>query len=290
MMEGMSTPSTAPPPLAGAAFAKGHGAGNDFVILPDPDGQLPLTGPLVAALCDRRRGIGGDGVLRVVRAARHPEGDRYAGDAEWFMDYWNGDGSVAEMCGNGIRVFCRYLADSGLVTPDPAGRLRLPVATRAGVRLADLDPDVISVEMGRPRLYGTTSASVAGVAYPGVAVDAGNPHLVCPVPPEAALADLDLTRAPDVDPDIFPHGVNVEFVQVTGLRARVRVHERGVGETLACGSGACAVAAVVLAEEELDAGTVEIDLPGGRLTATVTPDGCRLAGPAVIVAEGLLRP
>src|SRR2546430_13054551 len=108
MMDWMST-QPAPSPLAGTPFAKGHGAGNDFVILPDPDGALPLAPPLVAALCDRRRGIGGDGLLRVVRAAGHPDGARYAGEAEWFMDYWNGDGSHAEVCGNGIRGFCRYL-------------------------------------------------------------------------------------------------------------------------------------------------------------------------------------
>jgi diaminopimelate epimerase len=281
MMEWMSTP-TAPSPLAGAAFAKGHGAGNDFVILPDPDGRLPLTAPRVAALCDRRRGIGADGLLRVVRAASHPDGRRYAGDAEWFMDYWNGDGSFAEMCGNGIRVYCRYLVESGL-----AKEGQLPVATRAGVRLADVGPDTISVEMGRPRLYGTTSATVAGTAYPGVAVNAGNPHLVCPVP---ALVDLDLTRSPEVDGKVFPDGVNVEFVEtIADNHVSIRVHERGVGETLACGSGACAVAAVVLAENQLDSGTVEIDLPGGRLTATIEGGSLRLAGPAVIVAEGTLR-
>ena len=91
------------------AFAKGHGTGNDFVLLPDPDGALDLTPELVAALCDRRRGLGGDGVLRVVRARPAPGRRRAAGEAEWFMDYRNADGSLAEMCGNGVRVFARYL-------------------------------------------------------------------------------------------------------------------------------------------------------------------------------------
>jgi diaminopimelate epimerase len=283
MMEWMSTP-TAPSPLAGTPFAKGHGAGNDFVILPDPDGALPLTPPLVAALCDRRRGIGGDGLLRVVRAASHPDGRRHAADAEWFMDYWNGDGSSAEMCGNGIRVFSRYLVYSGLAKPG-----ELPIATRAGVRVADIGPDLVEVDMGLPRLYGTTSASVGGTAYPGVAVDAGNPHLVCPLPPGAAVDDLDLTRAPEFDAKIFPNGVNVEFIQyIDDHHISTRVHERGVGETLACGSGACAAAAVVLAEAGQDHGTVDVDLPGGRLTATVDGDSLRLAGPAVIVASGQL--
>ncbi|HEV7897695.1 MAG TPA: diaminopimelate epimerase, partial [Planosporangium sp.] len=107
-------------------YAKGHGTGNDFVILPDPDGRLPLTPRLVAALCDRRRGIGADGVLRVVRAGAHRDAARYAGDAEWFMDYWNADGTFAEMCGNGVRVYARYLVEAGL-----AAGSELSVATRA---------------------------------------------------------------------------------------------------------------------------------------------------------------
>jgi len=102
-------------------FAKGHGTGNDFVILPDPDGHLPLTPAFVAALCDRRRGIGADGVLRVVRSAAHPDAEASAGAAEWFMDYWNADGSIAEMCGNGVRVFSRYLIANGLATAGPEG-------------------------------------------------------------------------------------------------------------------------------------------------------------------------
>lgn len=105
-------------------FVKGHGTENDFVILPDPDGALDLTGPMVAALCDRRAGIGGDGVLRVVRTKAVAG---LPGDAEWFMDYRNVDGSIAEMCGNGARVFARYLVDSGLAAPG-----EFDIATRGG--------------------------------------------------------------------------------------------------------------------------------------------------------------
>src|SRR3954447_7045445 len=111
-------------------FVKGHGTGNDFVILPDPDGALALTPELVAALCDRHRGIGADGVLRVVRSAKHPSAADLAAEAEWFMDYWNADGSIAEMCGNGVRVFTRYLVANDLAEPSADG---LPIATRAGV-------------------------------------------------------------------------------------------------------------------------------------------------------------
>ncbi|MDG4792375.1 diaminopimelate epimerase [Micromonospora sp. WMMD1082] len=272
-------------------FTKGHGTGNDFVILPDPDGALELTPDLVAAICDRRRGIGGDGVLRVVRAAKHPEGAALAGEAEWFMDYWNSDGSFAEMCGNGARVFVRYLLETGLAVP--AGDA-LPVATRAGVVRARVDGDAIAVEMRRPRLYDASAAALGGLTLPGTAVDVGNPHLVCPLPAGLDLAGLDLTRAPGFDPAIFPTGVNVEFTTpgapVDGVDAHVlmRVYERGSAETLSCGTGACAVAAVALRDTGLDTGSVAVDVPGGRLTVTVAEDSCWLSGPALLVATGTL--
>ncbi|GAA4215969.1 diaminopimelate epimerase [Actinocatenispora rupis] len=275
--------------LAGVEFAKGHGTRNDFVILPDPDGALPLTAGSVAALCDRRGGIGADGLLRVVRCAKHPDATRYAADAEWFMDYWNADGSIAEMCGNGIRVFLRYLVTNGL-----ADGPTVTIATRSGLRTGTVG-ETIAVQMGPPTLLGTTGATIGEAGYPGVAVDAGNPHLVCPVP-AAELAALDLTRAPRLDPAVFPAGANVEFVTVldepvagADRHVRMRVYERGAGETESCGSGAVAVAAVTLREAGRDAGTVAVDVPGGRLTATVTPDSLTLAGPAVIVATGTLR-
>jgi diaminopimelate epimerase len=267
-------------------FAKGHGTGNDFVILPDPDGTLPLTPALVAALCDRRRGIGADGVLRVVRSAAHPDAEASSAGAEWFMDYWNADGTQAEMCGNGVRVYARYLAEAGLV--DPEGTFDL--VTRAGVVPVTMGEE-ISAGMPIPRVYVESEAVADGAAFIGTAVDVGNPHLVCAVD-EPTLERLDLTRAPTVDPLIFPAGVNVEFAAVgpapagADLYRRMRVFERGSGETQSCGSGACAVAAVALHHAGLDGGTVVIDLPDGRLTATSTPAEFRLRGPAVIVAHG----
>lgn len=274
-------------------FTKGHGTGNDFVILPDPDGQLALTAQRVAEICDRRRGIGGDGVLRVVRAARHPEGAGQAGEAEWFMDYWNSDGSFAEMCGNGARVFVRYLVTTGRATPADG---LLPVATRAGVVRARVDGDVVAVEMRRPRLHDAGVATLGGLTLPGTAVDVGNPHLVCALPAGLDLASLDLTRAPGVDPALFPHGVNVEFttpgdpVDGTDGHVLMRVHERGSAETLSCGTGACAVAAVALHHGGRETGVVAVDVPGGRLTVTLGPDSCWLAGPALLVATGTLHP
>lgn len=242
-------------------FLKAHGTGNDFVVLPDPDGALDLTPDLARALCDRRFGIGADGVLRAVRE-----------DGEWFMDYRNSDGSLAEMCGNGARVFARFLVAEGLV-PGP----KLSFGTRAGVTEAVVEGDEIAISMRRPRLLGRGSASLGSLTLTGEAVDVGNPHLVCRVPDVWAI---DLTEAPAYDPVLFPEGVNVEVVQDDG---RMRVYERGSGETLSCGTGACAVAAVLL---EGSNGTVSIDVPGGRVTVTIESERCWLAGPAVLVADG----
>jgi diaminopimelate epimerase len=275
-------------------FAKGHGTGNDFVVLPDPDGRLELTPALVARLCDRRRGIGADGVLRVVRAAvapcsaaataRHPDAAGYAGEAEWFMDYWNADGSYAEMCGNGVRVFSRYLVDNGLATPGPAG---LRLATRAGVVRVVVGERDISAGLALPRIGGTSTATVDGNMHAGTIVDVGNPHLVCAGLTGERVSTLDLCRAPGYDASVFPAGVNVEFVAaLSELHVRMRVFERGSGETLSCGSGACAVAAVVLSNAGLATGSVTVDVPGGRLVVTLDGESCWLTGPAVIVATG----
>jgi diaminopimelate epimerase len=280
--------------IDGVEFLKGHGTGNDFVLLPDPDGRLELTPALVAALCDRRFGIGADGVLRVVRAAKHPDAAGMAADAEWFMDYWNGDGSCAEMCGNGARVFVRHLLSAGLAEAGPGG---LSIATRAGVVPAAVVAGTgdIAVGLRPPRRLGDAVATVAGRPFAGTAVDCGNPHLVCPVAP-AELAALDLTRPPDVDPAAFPAGVNVEFVAAgdpvsgTDTHVRMRVYERGSAETLSCGTGACAVAACALAAGGRTAGVAAVTVPGGRLTVTLDGAACWLAGPAVLVAAGHVDP
>jgi diaminopimelate epimerase len=261
-------------------FVKGHGTGNDFVVLPDPDGALDLTPALVAALCDRRRGIGGDGVLRVVRSAASP--DAPAAHPEWFMDYRNSDGSLAEMCGNGARVFARYLVDAGLARGDT-----LEFGTRSGVVRAVVGSgagDGIAVSMQRPRLYGRSGARVGTLDLVGVAVDVGNPHLVCRVPD---VSVIDLRSAPVHDAAFFPDGVNVEVISGSVAGTRMRVYERGSGETLSCGTGACAVAAVVL---DGGTGVVPVEVPGGLVTVTVEADRCWLAGPAVLVATGEVDP
>ncbi|WP_217139685.1 diaminopimelate epimerase [Streptomyces sp. AC627_RSS907] len=278
------------------AFLKGHGTENDFVIVPDPDNVLDLPPAAAAALCDRRAGIGGDGLLHVVRSAAHPEARAMAAEAEWFMDYRNADGSVAEMCGNGVRVFACYLQRAGHVT---AGDLA--VATRGGVKtvhIAKADGDFaacdVTVGMGRALLpEGDVEVSVGERSWPARNVNMGNPHAV------AFVADLghagDLYSPPPFRPaSAYPDGVNVEFVVDRGPRhVAMRVHERGSGETRSCGTGACAVAVATARRDGVDPAvtgtpvTYTVDVPGGTLVITEHPDGeIEMTGPAVIVAEG----
>ena len=261
-------------------FVKGHGTENDFVILPDPGGSLDLTPELVARICDRRAGIGADGVLRVVRSKALGRD----GDPEWFMDYRNADGSVAEMCGNGVRVFARYLVEAGLAVPG-----EFPVGTRGGVRTVRLGPSGdVSVDMGAPVTLGESRAVLAGRAYEGLGVAVGNPHLACPV--TVPVAGLDLTRAPEVDAAFFPEGVNVELYRRLGEgRVEMRVHERGSGETRSCGTGAVATAVAAARDEGRAEGSWEIAVPGGVVTVTLDGTTSHLRGPAVLVAEGELR-
>ncbi|MEU6746016.1 diaminopimelate epimerase [Spirillospora sp. NPDC046719] len=272
-------------------FVKGHGTENDFVILPDPDGALDLTPEAVARLCDRRAGIGADGVLRVVRTkamdlggAGGLGGAQGLDGAEWFMDYRNADGSVAEMCGNGTRVFARYLVDAGLAAPG-----EWDIATRAGLKRVTLGASGdVSVDMGAPVALGSGEASLAGAVFRGERVSMGNPHLACRV--DRPVAALDLTRAPDFDPEVFPEGVNVEFYRPVGDRhLEMRVYERGSGETRSCGTGTVAVAAAAAAGTD---GPSEwtVDVLGGRLTVVLDGATSHLRGPAVLVAEGETRP
>jgi diaminopimelate epimerase len=267
---------------------KGHGTENDFVVLPDLDGVVSLSPSLVRALCDRHAGIGGDGVLRVVRTSRTTEPDvlAQASAAEYFMDYHNADGSIAEMCGNGVRVFARYLASAGLVDPasGPVG-----VATRGGTRTVWFDgpSGEISVDMGRSMLRAETpKVSAVGLMgeYPGTAIDMPNPHVVIDLDDPALVAALDLAQAPHVTPPL-PEGQNVEFIARTGEHALVmRVHERGVGETRSCGTGICA--AVVAAAGDAPSGVWTVDVPGGRCRVSWTDQGgVVLTGPAELVAE-----
>jgi diaminopimelate epimerase len=273
------------------AFWKGHGTENDFVLLPDPDGSRlgDLSGELTAALCDRRAGLGADGVLRVVRTEAYDDPAAVAarGEAEWFMDYRNADGSISEMCGNGIRVFGRYLADHERV--DISGPLL--VATRAGTKVLRFAGDLVSVDMGVPEVLGDTKVSVGSRSWPALHVSLGNPHAV------AFVDSLDdagaLLEPPEHDPGDYPAGVNVEFVVRHGDRhVAMRVHERGSGETRSCGTGACtAMVAAALADGVHEGGpggtSYRVDVAGGRLEVAWTEQGrVVLTGPALLVARG----
>ena len=278
------------------AFTKGHGTENDFVLVPDLDSARELTPETVAALADRRAGIGGDGVIRIVPAASAIEAEvrDQARSARWFMDYRNADGSVAEMCGNGTRVFAAYLRREGLETAD-----EFAIATRAGVKTVRVEGEEFAVDLGPWRLTDPMAAERDGFdalvhvddgdPFSALSVDLGNPHTVLALPETVDLAAIDLTRAPVVRPTPA-RGTNVELVRPLGPdHIAMRVHERGVGETRSCGTGAAAaaIATSFWAGQHLATPTWTVDVPGGRLRVRLLPgQHVELAGPAALVADG----
>jgi len=287
-------------------ITKGHGTGNDFVLLTDVDASMPLPAEQVAALADRHFGVGGDGLLRAVRSAAlgEPKSDAAAAaGAEWFMDYRNADGSLAEICGNGVRVFVRYLVEEGLAPQPEAGDDAAPllIGTRAGVVEVRSDGNGgYEVLLGTWRLdpERTVRAEGLSVPRPGLGIDVGNPHVVVALAEHTELEALELERLPDLDP-LPPAGANIEFVvpaeplvQDGVSRIRMRVYERGVGETLSCGTGA--VAAALATRHWAGAGAPDrwqVTVPGGTLGVRVVPqpDGSErvaLSGPAELVFRG----
>jgi diaminopimelate epimerase len=289
-------------------FAKGHGTGNDFVLFRDPDGEIDLTESEYAFLADRHFGVGGDGVIRVVRSENLPEGQSLLADdpdAEWFMDYRNSDGSTAEMCGNGIRVFVAYLMAEGLV--DLKQGDRIAIGTRAGVK----DVQVASngqfrVDLGRWKLGdGVVAPQSAEISLNGVegshesiCISVGNPHVVMFVDDET-LDGINVAQTPKIT-QRFATDVNLEFVAPLdplvedGIgRIRMRVHERGVGWTLSCGTGAAAAALATRHREGPGApSNWRVDVPGGSLRVQIFPteDGehVSLSGPAELVFSGVI--
>ena len=269
-------------------WLKGHGTHNDFLLLPDHDGTVHgrLDTAFVAALCHRRAGLGADGVLRVVHAVAldDPQAtDAVDQGADWFMDYRNADGSVSEMCGNGIRVFALHLLREGLVPADSP----LAIGTRDGVKTVSYRSDgLISVDMGVPELGPQTWVDVDGEHLAATYVDMGNPHAVAFVDQLPAVRPL---PPPGYDATVYPDGVNVELVVRQGPgQLTMRVHERGSGETSSCGTGACAVmAAAVAADGSGAAASYHVDVPGGRLeVAWDWRTQAVLTGPAEIAADG----
>jgi diaminopimelate epimerase len=298
--------------LRGLRFSKGHGTGNDFVLIADPDGVHTIDAGQVAALCDRHRGIGGDGLIRAVPSRYLSEGRELlqtSPEAEWFMDYRNGDGSLSEMCGNGVRVFVHFLRAEGLVALPDGGSLT--IGTRGGPKTVVRTGDTYAVDMGpwefifpgeatAKAMDSLVTAEGLEVARPALSVSMGNPHTVVAL---AELSELEATRlftAPLVDP-LPVNGTNVEFVVPAeplvhnGVgTVTMRVHERGVGETQSCGTGACAAAVATrhwAGAEAPDSWLVNV--PGGVVgvkffAGAAGREHVELSGPAVIVATGML--
>ena len=284
-------------------FTKGHGTGNDFVLFADPEGAIDLSAAQMAAIADRHFGVGGDGILRAVRSAHIPEGaEALAEDdsAEWFMDYHNSDGSVSEMCGNGIRVFTRFLLDNGLVELGYGDTLA--IGTRGGVRDVQRNLSGFQVDLGRWALDGgepLVRAKNLDIARPGLGINVGNPHVVVALASEDELDAADLTYIPQLDPEPEA-GANVEFVVPADPMVRdgvgyirMRVHERGSGETLSCGTGAAAAA--LATRHWAGAGAPnqwKVEVPGGTVGVRMFPteDGehVALSGPAELVYSGEL--
>jgi diaminopimelate epimerase len=282
-------------------FTKGQGTGNDFVLFTDPDGEIDLSPTQIAAICDRHFGVGADGILRVVRSRSLEAGAAALAEdeaAEWFMDYYNADGSLSEMCGNGIRVYTRYLLDNGLATLAPGETL--VIGTRGGVRDVQLNKLGFQVDLGRWRLDGgepLVRAKNLQVARPGLGINIGNPHVVVALADDDELDEADLSFIPHLEPAPVD-GANVEFV-VPGEplvrdgvgHIRMRVHERGSGETLSCGTGAAAAAlATRYWAGEGAPNNWSVAVPGGvvgvRMFPTEDGEHVALSGPAELVYEG----
>ncbi len=277
-------------------FGLGHGTENTFLIVEDPDATQPLSSTTVEALCDAGSGFGRNGLLRVVRTRalidagelkELPEGVE---PEDWFMDYRNADGSRAEMCGNGVRVFAHWLRTRKLAQLD-----EFRVGTRAGAKevkissFSDTDA-LVTVEMGIPEVMGLSTARMGSFSVAGLGINLGNPHLAAVVPglTPQSLETLELSE-PKFDETFFPSGVNVEILTpLHNGHTSMRVFERGVGETRSCGSGTVAAAVAALADAGKTAGTVVVEVPGGKIEVSVDEQGSTITGPSRIIATGEL--
>lgn len=273
---------------SGVPYRKGHGTGNEFILISGLDGFFAdprsLTPEIAQKICNRESGLGADGILRVAKAS-----ELDVDDAQYFMDYSNADGSKSATCGNGLRVFARYLVEAGL-----ENRGQFTIATRAGtvtVAISETDTDFtnIAVTMGRVAL-GPMDVSVHTEtgSWPAVGIAGMNNHAISVVEDIADAGSLD--EIPTALPaGTYPDGVNFEFIQTKSpTHIAMRTHERGVGETLSCGSGSCAAAYVHATSNHLnDPWTVQVDVLGGTVYVDSDTDGIlTLRGPAVFVSEG----
>ena len=277
---------------SGVPFRKGHGTGNEFILVSGLDGYFAdpksVTPVIAQNICNRDSGLGADGILRVARASEFE-----VDDAQYFMDYTNADGSISATCGNGLRVFARYLVEAGL-----ENRGQFTIGTRAGtvtVAISETDTDFtnIAITMGHVSLgpMNVTVETKTG-SWPAVGIAGMNNHAVSVVDDISDAGALD--EIPTALPaGTYPDGVNFEFIQEKSpSHIAMRTHERGVGETLSCGSGACAAAYVHATSNHLnDPWTVQVDVLGGTVYVDSDTDGIlTLRGPAVFVAEGTIEP
>ena len=282
------------------AFTKGHGTGNDFILVLDEHGQIEISAEQIALMCDRHFGIGADGLIRVTPTAKSPEVSHLLEQepgAQWFMDYRNADGTKAEMCGNGIRVFARYLLDNGLA--ELTSGSTLPIATRDGIKDLTATQTGFAVDLGLFKVGDDETlvrARGLSVARPALEVNVGNPHRVVALADNAELESIDLGRAPILQPEA-DGGANVEFVVldeplikegVAGLT--MRVHERGVGETLSCGTGIAAAAIAIRHYAGGEQNYWKVTVPGGQVAVRMFPteDGehVSISGPAELTYSG----
>jgi diaminopimelate epimerase len=282
-------------------FTKGHGTGNDFVLILDRAGQYALSELEVAELCDRNFGIGADGVIFVVETQHSPEVAHLLQEepaAKWFMDYRNADGSKGEMCGNGARVFARFLLENNLAELFDGSTL--PIATRAGIKDITQTANGFAVDLGRWKVSNDevlVRAAGLQVARPALSINIGNPHVVVALADLEELEALDLTKAPLIEP-APKDGANVEFVVldeplikdgVAGIT--MRVFERGVGETLSCGTG---IAAAAIAIRDYAGNTQNfwrVKVPGGEVGVRIFPteegEHAGISGPAELTFTGV---
>lgn len=283
-------------------FTKGHGTGNDFVLIDNFDNDLELSEEQIRLLCDRHFGVGANGVIFVVRTVKSEVSELQQEEpaCEWFMDYRNADGSKAEMCGNGIRVFARYLIEKNLASIQPGATL--PIATRDGIKDVTEAATGFAVDLGLFRISDKQleiQAKGLDIARPALEVDMGNPHAVVAVSSLEQLRDLELDSKPSEN-QARPEGLNYEFVVPaeplidSGVgRIEMRVYERGVGETLSCGTGVAAAALAVRSWSGLAQDHWQVKVPGGLLGVRVFPseNGERvgLSGPAELVFSGRIN-
>jgi diaminopimelate epimerase len=275
------------------AFSKYEGTGNDFIVVADLADEREIDAATAADLCDRRFGIGADGMIRVVREA----------NGRFVMDHRNADGSHAEMCGNGIRCLGKFVFDRRLTDAT-----ELDVVTRAGIRHVSLDVrdgevGRVTVGMGTPRFqrheipmrgpawetFMDRPFELAGMTFRVSAVSMGNPHLVVLCEDEPSRYHVEHIGPAVERHELFPERTNVEFAYARGRGLlEVRVWERGVGETLACGTGACA--ALVAASEAGSTGpAAEVRFPGGAVDVERRGDDVLLTGDAVHVFDGQIE-